>query len=604
MIRLSTALLVATFVFVFGGDLAWAQQSWPEFGADPAPRGPGFYFSFTKLAFLAIPFWLWVYTADWIGRDSLQHAKKTGLKPEVWNPLFVFTFFFVFMIFGFGIIPIFIVGYLLVLLAYGVPLGIYVYIRNPKVPTEDRVFTPEHMKQFFTDLISRKKKEPEMKKEPHEYGAAVDFVAIGGTDQSNQANLITSRQSLAFVPAKELIAAAIDWRADKMLLEYTADAVAVKYFIDGVWHAATPKLHEKEPFNREMGDNILAIYKRIAQLKPEERRARQDGKMRCDFRGVKHNTTLTSQGTPTGERVLLSFTAILKNPPTLADLGMREQQRNKLKEALAVKNNLVVMCSMPGDGLSASWVGMMKESDRLTRDFISFEDINKREVEVENVEIHKFNGAAGESPMKELYNTSLKQPEVYCIPELTDADSLEFLLDQITNEERKALIGFRAKEGVEAIIRLLSLKPDPEKLLKCLGMIVNQRLIRKLCEGCKESFPPPPDLLQKLGIPAGRVQVLYREKQPPPPDAEPPKGKKKEPEICPKCRGIGYYGRTAIYELILVDDRLREAALKQPKVEVLRQVARQAGNFNLQDEAILLLAQGVTAIPELQRVLK
>jgi type II secretory ATPase GspE/PulE/Tfp pilus assembly ATPase PilB-like protein len=112
-------------------------------------------------------------------------------------------------------------------------------------------------------------------------------------------------------------------------------------------------------------------------------------------------------------------------------------------------------------------------------------------------------------------------------------------------------------------------------------------------------------VLQRLGIPAGRVQTLYREKQPLPPGVEPPKRKKGDPpEICPQCNGIGYHGRTAIYEVLIVDDKLREAIAKQPKIEVLRQVSRQAGNWSLQEEGILLLAQGVTSFTELQRVLK
>jgi type II secretory ATPase GspE/PulE/Tfp pilus assembly ATPase PilB-like protein len=606
MLRFSTLIMVAGMILSLGEKGVWAQEGWPDYGSSPASRGPGFYFSLMKLALMMIPVWLWVYTADWIGRDSLLHGSKTKLKPEVWNPVFVFTFLGVFLIFGSGLIPLFIVNWLVVLLAYAVPTGIYIAMRNKKMEPEDRVLTANHIKQFFAELGKKNKKVPDVKREPYEYGAPVDFVPQGGNDQANQANLITARQSTAYVPAKELIADAINWRADKILLDYTAEGVAVKYMVDGVLHAVTPKVHEKNPLNRELGDAMLAIYKRISNLKPEERRARQDGKMRTDFNGNKYSTTLMSQGTPTGERVLISFTKVVKTPPTLADLGMREQHVSKLKEHLSVKNNLVVLCSMPGDGLSATWTGMLKSCDRLTRDFVCFEDKNKREWEMENLEVHTFNAAGGETPMTLLYNVSQRQPEVFCIPELTEVDSLDFILDQIVNEERKGIIGFRSKEAVEAILRLLALKPeDPEKFLKCLGLVVNQRLIRKLCEGCKEAYPPPPELLQKLGIPAGRVTALYREKQPPPPNAEPVKRKKGDPpEICPQCRGVGYRGRMAIYEFLVVDDKLREVILKSPKLDVMRQAAKQLGNFNLQDEGILLLAQGVTSLAELQRVMK
>jgi type II secretory ATPase GspE/PulE/Tfp pilus assembly ATPase PilB-like protein len=304
--------------------------------------------------------------------------------------------------------------------------------------------------------------------------------------------------------------------------------------------------------------------------------------------------------------VLITILQIVKTPPSLEELGMREPLRDKLKEALAARGNLVVFCAMPQEGLTATWVAALRASDRFTRDYLAIQDVIKAEPDVENVEAGiKFNAAAGETPMKVLPQALLKQPEVLCVPEITDGDTLNLLIAQALDEDRKGFVSLRAKVAVEGVLRLLMLKPDPEKFAKALGAVVNQRLIRKLCDACRESFQPPPDVLQRLGIPPGKVNVLYREKQPLPPGVEPPKPKKGDPPlICPKCKGIGYYGRTAIFEVLIVDDKLREAIVKQPKIEVLRQVARQSGNWGLQEEGILMLAQGITSFTELQRVLK
>jgi len=132
---------------------------------------------------------------------------------------------------------------------------------------------------------------------------------------------------------------------------------------------------------------------------------------------------------------------------------------------------------------------------------------------------------------------------------------------------------------------------------------VNQRLIRKLCD-CKQPFQPPPQLLQKLGIPPGRVQQLFREWQPPPPPPPDQKGKVEEPQICRKCGGIGYYGRTAIFELLEVTDTLRDALVRNPQIDTLRQIARQSGTRSIQEEGVLLVVKGTVSITELQRVLK
>jgi len=151
------------------------------------------------------------------------------------------------------------------------------------------------------------------------------------------------------------------------------------------------------------------------------------------------------------------------------------------------------------------------------------------------------------------------------------------------------------------------LKAPAEEFAQAVKAVLNVRLIRKLSETCKQPYQPPAQLLQRLGIPPGRVKELYKEWQPTPD----PDKKKIPPEACefcglmgPSCHGLGYVGRTGIFEFLEVDDKLRQALVKQPKLEVLRQVARQQGHRGLQEEGVLLVAQGLTSLNELQRVLK
>ena len=119
-----------------------------------------------------------------------------------------------------------------------------------------------------------------------------------------------------------------------------------------------------------------------------------------------------------------------------------------------------------------------------------------------------------------------------------------------------------------------------------------------------------PQLLQKLGIPPGRVSVLYKEFTPPPPGQETPEQQKQmkknkgQIEVCPQCGGTGYFGRMGIFEMLVVTDEIRQAIVSRPRVEVIRELARQNGMRTIQEEGILLLAKGDTSLPELQRVLK
>jgi type II secretory ATPase GspE/PulE/Tfp pilus assembly ATPase PilB-like protein len=100
-------------------------------------------------------------------------------------------------------------------------------------------------------------------------------------------------------------------------------------------------------------------------------------------------------------------------------------------------------------------------------------------------------------------------------------------------------------------------------------------------------------LLKKLGIPPGKVQQLYR--VPKPEELEKP---------CLACNNVGYVGRTGLFELLVVNDKVREVLIKQPKIDLLKKAARLAGMRTFQEEAIFLVARGVTSIQEAQRVLQ
>jgi type II secretory ATPase GspE/PulE/Tfp pilus assembly ATPase PilB-like protein len=229
-----------------------------------------------------------------------------------------------------------------------------------------------------------------------------------------------------------------------------------------------------------------------------------------------------------------------------------------------------------------------KMSDRYMRDFTSFQNKAKPEPVAENINIAPYDD---KSPVAEQLQTLFrKDPDVVIVHDLNDKEILELVCKNAA--EKMVITTVRAKEAVEALLRVLLLKVPATTVAPLLQTVVNQRLVRKLCEECKEEFVPSPALLKKIGIPADRVEHLYQ----PPTDEDQP--------VCKACGGIGYVGRTSIFELLQVDDSIREALVSKPKLEVLRQVAKKAGHRTLQDEGVLLVAQGVTSLAELSRALK
>ncbi|MHB0956507.1 MAG: ATPase, T2SS/T4P/T4SS family [Pirellulaceae bacterium] len=573
-----------------------AAQEWPYYPAEELPdRGPGHYLAWYKLLACGILVLFWVRTTDWINRDTFEVGDNVGLPAQVWNPIVVFGFLVAFLL---AIsVPLFAVGYLLLIVAYVAPLATYIVLRNGRVTDEQKVLTLAHLKSWLASLATGKKKRKKSGETlaAHEQGPPVQLTACGGTQSENQAHLIMARQSPGYLFVKELIADALARRASRVMLDYTKESVAVRYDVDGLWHAV-------EPRDRETGDVILAVMKKISALNMEERRAHQEGEFRVKLGNAKYRCPLVTQGTKTGERSILEFIPEKMPFKTLDDLGMREKMRDDFRACLAEHQGLVLFSALPLGGLETSWNIGLTATDRYLRDFAAVEDKGHPFTHVENVEIFTFDGAAGQTPDAVLRPILLREPDVIVIPDFVNGATVDALCDYALVQKRLICAAMRAKDGIEALLRVLALKPkQPEKFAATVTAVLNQRLVRLLCETCRQAYEPPEQLLQKLGIPKGRVEVLFREFQPPPPGT---KKKKGEPEICPDCGGLGYKGRTAVFELIKISDDIRKALVERPRPEVLRDLSRQAGNRTLQEEGVLLVARGATAINELQRVLK
>ena len=560
-----------------------AQTVWPDYplpGPHQISRGAGGYLSPVKLFACWLLFLAWVGTTDWINRD----CQRCNMPYGVWVPVGFFPLI-VALILGTWTIPMFVVGYPLAVLAWGVPALVYVVKRNSTMPPHEKVLTGEHLRFVFATWAGKVGiKIHAERKAPHQAGAGLNLDARGGaTPEQNQANLFLAQQLPGFVAAKNMIAEAIQRRADKIMLDYSAEAVAHRYQVDGVWHEADNQ-------EREEGDSALAVMKKIAALNPEDRRARQEGQFGVEFNQQKFVANLVSQGTKTGERVIVQLAGKSQHVKTLDDAGMRSGMQEEWGQLIMQPRGILLVCGMPAGGLTTTMDVLLNAADRYMRDVVAIEEEAAREPVVENVEVTTYNAAAGETPATVLPRLIRKQPNVIVVRELPDAESIRILCE-VAADDKLVVATLRAKEAVEALLRVLLLKVRAVDFSPVAIGVLNMRLVRKLCDQCKEGYAPPAELMKKLGLAASKVEMLYR----PPQEPE---------ETCLTCNGIGYLGRTAIFELLKLDDAMREALVKQPKLDVLRDLARKAGNRSLQEEGIALVARGVTSLAELSRVLK
>ena len=556
----------------------WPTYRWPS--GKKINRGTGGYLSWWKLLILWLMFLLWVKTTDWVSRDCRDYS----LPYATWIPVVFFPFPIAFFAAGLTV-PVFAAGAAITFFAWLIPLMIFVVQRNSQVELHERVMTKDHIRFLVAEYLRKMGVDIGGEaKAAHEKGAQVSFQPMGGeNEEQNQANFINARQSPGYLPTKEIVHSAFEHRADKIMLDFGAESMAVKYQVDGVWH-------DGEDHHGEDGESILEVLKLLSGMDPEVRGKRQGGKFGAEVKKTNLNCQIVAQGTKTGERVLVGMIGAKTGFKTLEELGMREKMVEQYKDLMLQDHGILILSSMPSGGLSTTMNVSLRSTDRLLRDFVSIEDVKDRLEEVENVDPTTYNSAKGESPAGLLPSLIRKQPDVLVVPELPDAETVKILCEAAI-EDHLVFTTIRAKEAVEALLRVLLLKVPANAFAPVVVGVLNQRLVRKLCETCKEPYAPTPALLKKLGIPAGRVDEFFRHPEEP-------------EEVCPDCQGIGYVGRTAIFELLKVDDRMRDALMKQPKLEVLRKASRLAGNRTLQEEGIAAVVRGITSLPELMRVLK
>lgn len=425
----------------------------------------------------------------------------------------------------------------------------------------------------------------------------VEFATTVGDANQRQASLIAARQTPGYPVAAGQIGHALLSRATQMLLDFSQQAVAMRYQVDGIWETLPP-------LPRETGDPMLAALKQLSGLNPADRRNPQSGGCVAKVKKDKYDISVQSQGIASGERVLVRLTPQKVPFARLEDLGMRDKMQESFRGLLNASGGLVVISAPKGLGLTTTWNVAVEAADRLVRDFQSLEPEERPEPEIINVNPNFYGGSTGVGAHERLRKIFLKEPDVILLPEIPDVETLQMALEQTKANDKHTITRLVAGDAVEAAAALVGrFRAAAKPIAEALTGVLNQRLARRLCETCKEGFEPSPQLLQRLGIPAGRVPVLFRPYVPPPIEQQvDEKGRPAPIPPCPACGGRGYLGRIAIFELLQPGPQFRSALLKTQDLAQLRQIAKNEGHRGLQSEAVLTVARGLTSLDELKRV--
>ena len=155
-----------------------------------------------------------------------------------------------------------------------------------------------------------------------------------------------------------------------------------------------------------------------------------------------------------------------------------------------------------------------------------------------------------------------------------------------------------ANDTVTALGRLIDLGVQPFMVASAVSALLGQRLVRVLCPKCKVRYKPNPDMLRKANLPADKIKFFYR---PPQANGDGEEGTRGD---CEHCGGTGYHGRTGVFELLVVTDRIRDLMRENPNLNAIKQEAVKSGMKYLQEDGLRQVIEGKTSIQELLRVCK
>ncbi len=551
---------------------------YPFFRGSGAAGPVGWYLNL--FMFVPVLGWLflWAWTTRWVDGD----ARGLKMMTSMWNPLVLFcgALGFIFIL----IVPNALGGSFLLALFYGTPLGFYIVERNKRVPDSARVMTPKHIKKVLLhalgrlgiNLSSRERGE-------YSQGPPIRFMgkSRGGKGISGDDNRTKSvENSRGYMAAKEMIYDAILRRATDVHLEPQEDELSIRYRIDGVMYPA-------EPFDRTVGDAIVNIFKVLSAMDITEKRKPQDGSFRAETEGREIDFRVATQGTQIGEKMSIRILDQSNSVRTLADLGMRKALSDQITEIINQPHGMFLSCGPTGAGKSTTLFAALAGLDAHQINIITIEDpVEYRMAAVTQIEI---NTKAGQTFAGSLRSVLRQDPDVVLIGEMRD-DETTRIACQAANTGHMVFSTVHANDSISALFRILDLGVEPFMLASALSGILGQRLVRRLCEDCKEAYKPDAETLKKNNLPPEQVKQFYR----------PPA----EGNQCPNCGGLGYKGRVGVYELLVINDRLRDLIRDTPQLSVIKAEARKNGMLYMKEEGLRLVVKGITSMDELGRVVK
>lgn len=363
-------------------------------------------------------------------------------------------------------------------------------------------------------------------------------------------------------------------RATDVHVEPLENDLRIRYRIDGVLHEVPVPSQIKV-----LQASVLSRLKIMAHLDIAERRLPQDGRINLELEGRPIDVRVATIPSVTGESVSLRLLG--QERFDFERLGLDAKIKQTIRSLLAMPNGIVLVTGPTGCGKSTSLYTFLSSLNTQERRIVTIE---------EPVE-HKLDGVIQIPVRPEIgltFATGLRSilrgdPNVIMVGEMRDFETAEIAV-------RAALTGhlvfstLHTNDAVGGITRLVDMGVEPFLVGSAVRAFIAQRLVRVLCQHCRQPASHSREYLQQIGYPADRGETMYKATG------------------CEHCRHTGYTGRAALYEICLVTERIADLITQRKEASVLRATALEEGMIPLRQYGFMKVSQGMTTIEEVVRV--
>jgi len=370
-----------------------------------------------------------------------------------------------------------------------------------------------------------------------------------------------------------ILSQAVREKASDIHVETFEDKLTVRYRIDGV-------LSEVLSPKRMLAPLLVSRLKVMAKLDIAEKRVPQDGRISVKLAGHAVDIRMSTIPSAHGERVVLRLLDKQAGQLQLEQLQMNEQVRTAYEKNLRSPHGIILVTGPTGSGKTTTLYAGLTHINQTSRNILTIED--PIEYMLPGVGQTQVNSKVDMTFARGLRAILRQDPDVVMVGEIRDLETAEIAV-QASLTGHLVLSTLHTNTAIGAVTRLQDMGIEPFLLSSSLIGVMAQRLVRLLCEDCKRPYKATDAELQLMGLESGANAELYKAVG------------------CSECNHNGYRGRTGIYELIEIDDQLRESIHEGSSEQDMVRIARQNYPGILEDGRHRVLA-GQTSLEELMRV--